>query len=69
MPPFTSPDSVNETDCIVIGITDLGTDESLLRSSQSLTSPTSGPLMTAKSRGEMERLGAFQFGHQPLCGK
>lgn len=70
MPPFASPDSVNETDCMVTGITlDLGTDESLLLSFQSLTSPTSVPFRTAKSRGEMESLGAFQFGHRPLCGK
>lgn len=70
MPKFTSPDSVKETDCIVTGImTDLGMDESLLSSFQGLTSPARVPFMTAKSRGEMESLGAFQIGHRVLCGK
>lgn len=64
MPSFTSPDSVKETDCIVTGIsTDLGPDESLLPSFQGLSSPTSVPFMTAKSRGEMEPPGAFRLGH------
>lgn len=70
MPTFASPDSVKETDCIVTGIsTDLGTYESLLPSFQGLSSPTSVPFMTAKSRGEMEPPGAFQLGHRALCGK
>ena len=69
MPTFTSPDRVKETDCIVTGITaDCGTDESLLASFQGLTSPTSVPFMTTRSRGEVKSLGAFQFGHRHLCG-